>query len=166
VREKDGQRFSFTLLSNAENQRRTDTGTILQRYWAEVGVEARLARQEFQTFSSRLIARDYEAAMYGWQVPLSPDVSGMWAPEAMLNFVSYREPELDRLMQTALAQETEQEAAPYWKATARLLARDQPYTWLFYMDQVVPIRDRLRGPHVDTYGMYQNVWEWWVAEPR
>ena len=40
--------------------------------------------------------------------------------------------------------------------------QDQPYTWLYYMDMVDGVNQRLRDTKVDTFGPYQNVWEWWI----
>jgi hypothetical protein len=40
----------------------------------------------------------------------------------------------------------------------------QPYTWLYYYDPVTGRSPRLRGVVVDTYGAYQNAWEWWVTD--
>ena len=69
-------------------------------------------------------------------------------------------------MQTALAQPTEERAKPYWQQAARLIARDQPYTWLYYMDQVDGINERVRGVLVNTFGPYQNAWEWWIPRSQ
>lgn len=162
IRELEGRPFSFTLATNSGNPRRADLATLLQSAWRSVGVDARVQLQEFQSFSARLFEKEFEAAIYGWQVSLAPDISGMWDPDALMNFVSYREPQLQETMREALEQRTAGDAVPYWQAAARLIARDQPYTWLYYMDQVVALRNRLQGPEIDTFGMYQNTWEWWV----
>jgi hypothetical protein len=48
-------------------------------------------------------------------------------------------------------------------AASRIVAQ-QPYTWLFYMDIIVGVNDRVRGTRIDTYGAYQNLHEWWVRD--
>jgi ABC-type transport system substrate-binding protein len=65
-------------------------------------------------------------------------------------------------MRQALAQPTAEKANPIWRAAAERIVQDQPYTWLYYYDQVTVVRDRLRGVRVDSYGAYQNLWEWWI----
>ena len=59
-------------------------------------------------------------------------------------------------------------ARPYWQAAAQALVEDQPYTWLYYMDQVNGINDRVQDVVVNTFGPFQNAWEWWIprAEQR
>ena len=165
IREKDGKPFRFTLITNTGNQRRADVSLILQRMWRNVGVDVRLQPYELGTFQERMIrSRDYEAALGSWGVELSPNLTGLWSPDAAFNITSYRNPEVARLMTEAEAQPTTQLANPLWKAAAERIVQDQPYTWLYYYDGVTGRRDRLRGVKVDTYGAYQNTWEWWVAD--
>ena len=42
------------------------------------------------------------------------------------------------------------------------IVAEQPYTWLFYMDIVYGVNDRVKGTRIDTYGHYQNLHEWWI----
>jgi peptide/nickel transport system substrate-binding protein len=160
--EKDGRPFAFTLVTNAGNQRRADVSQIVQQQWRQIGVDARLQSIEFTTFMDALVREDYEAALGGWGVALSPDLTGLWGAESPLNIVSYEDPQTHKLFEQALSQPTPEAAVPYWKAAASELVQDHPYTWLYYMDQVNGINERLHGVKVNTFGPYQNPWEWWI----
>jgi peptide/nickel transport system substrate-binding protein len=165
IREKDGRPFRFTLMTNAGNQRRADVSQILQRMWRDIGVDLRLQAYELGTFNERMISeRDYEAALGSWGAELSPNLTTLWSPDAGFNIVSYENPEVTRLLREAEAQPTAALANPVWMAAAERIVQDQPYTWLYYYDIVTGRSDRLRGVKVDTYGAYQNTWEWWVAD--
>lgn len=167
IREKDGRPFRFTLITNAGNQRRADVSLILQRMWRDIGVDLRLQALELGTFQERMIQeRDFEAALGSWGVELSPNLTALWAPDAGFNIVRYQNPEVTRLLREAEAQPTAQTANPLWKAAAERIVQDQPYTWLYYYDAVTARRDELRGVKVNTYGAYQNTWEWWMANGR
>lgn len=163
-----GRPFRFTLLTNSGNQRRADVSQILQQQWRRIGVDLRIQTMETNTFFDRLREKNYEAALSGWQVALSPDLSTLWGAESPFNFVSFRNPRAAQLMDQALAQPSEDAAAPFWRQAAATIVADRPYTWLFFFDQVDGRRSRLKGMKVDTYGSYQNTWEWWIprAEQR
>jgi peptide/nickel transport system substrate-binding protein len=164
IREKDGRPFRFTLITNAGNQRRADVSQILQRMWRDVGVEVRLQQYELGTFQAKMIReRDYEAALASWGIELTPNLTALWAEGAQFNVVDYRNPEVTRLMREAEAQPTAALANPLWSAAAERIVQDQPYTWLYYYDPVTARSGRLRGVEVDTYGAYQNAWQWWVT---
>jgi len=162
VREKDGRPLRFTLLTNSGNSRRADVSQLAQRQWKRIGVEASLRQMETNVFYTNVYGKKYEAALGSWQVPLSADISPFWAPDGRFNVTGYRNPEAWSLMQQALAQPTAEKANPLWRAAAERIVQDQPYTWLYDYDQVTVVRDRLRGVRVDSYGAYQNLWEWWI----
>ncbi|HEX5726501.1 MAG TPA: ABC transporter substrate-binding protein, partial [Longimicrobiaceae bacterium] len=166
IRERDGRPLRFTLLTNAGNQRRADVSQILQRQWRAVGAEVRLRQVEFNTFQQAQIEQSYEALLGSWAVALSPDVAPLFAAGSPLNIVSYASEEAARHLEQARAEPTAAAAAAHWRALAETVARDQPYTWLYFYDVVVGISDRLRGVRVDTYGAYQNLWEWWIPRDR
>lgn len=166
ILEKDGTPFRFTLVTNSGNQRRADVSQIVQQQWRQIGVDVQLRTLEFNTFMDALVRQDYEAALGGWGVALSPDLTGMWGPSSPYNIVSYENPRTMQLFEQALAQPTEEAARPLWQAAAAALVEDQPYTWLYYMDQVNGINERVRGVEVNTFGPFQNAWEWWIPAAR
>jgi peptide/nickel transport system substrate-binding protein len=166
IREKDGKPFRFTLLTNSGNQRRNDVAQIVQQMWRRIGVQAELRQQETISMYARLREKDYEAVLAGFGVSLSPDLSEMWNRESSFNFASFDDPATFAVFEQAKQATDEAQANALWKQAAAQLVNERPYTWLWYLDGVVGVRDRLRGVRVDTYGSYQNVWEWWVTDGR
>ncbi len=162
VLDRDGQPFRFTLHTNQGNQRRADVTQILQQQWRGIGVDARIQILEFNTFTANLTNGDFEAAMGGWSVGLSPDLTPLWAPASPFNYTRYQNPEVTALIERASSAPTFETAAPIWREAASRIVQDQPYTWLYYMDSVDGVNNRLRGTLIDTYGPYQNTWEWWI----
>ncbi|HEX6373623.1 MAG TPA: ABC transporter substrate-binding protein [Longimicrobium sp.] len=164
IREKDGRPFRFTLITNADNRRRTDVSQILQRMWREVGVDARLQGLELGTVQERQFGdQNFDVVLGSWGVELSGALGPLFAENTQLNFVGFDDPEARRLIAQAEAQPTSAAAAPAWRAAAERIVQTQPYTWLYYYGPVTARDPRLRGVRVDAYGAYQNVWEWWLA---
>lgn len=163
---KEGRPFRFTLATNAGNQRRADVAEIVQQQWRRIGVDARIRIIESNTFFEQLTRRDFEAAIGGWGVGLSPDLQSIWGdPDLPFNYVGYDNPEVRRLIEEALSQPTEGAAAPYWRETAARIIEDQPYTWLYYFDGLIGVNNRLRGTLINTLGTYQQIWEWESVDP-
>lgn len=164
IREKDGRPFRFTLTTNADNRRRMDVSQILQRMWREVGVDVRLQGLELGTVQERQFgSQDFDVVLGSWGVELSGTLGTLFAKNTPLNFVGWDDAEGLRLIAQAEAQPTLATAAPAWRAAAERIVQTQPYTWLYYYGPVTARDPRLRGVHVDAYGAYQNVWEWWLA---
>jgi peptide/nickel transport system substrate-binding protein len=165
LRNAQGQQLRFTLLTNQGNQRRADVAQIVQQQWRQIGVDARIQIIEFNTFIERQRNRNFEAMIAGWGVGLSPDLQQLWGePNLPFNTASYDNPQVRELIQQALAQPTEDQAAPIWRQAAAMIVADQPYTWLYYFDEPVAVRERVQNTLVNTLGVYQNLWEWWVTD--
>jgi peptide/nickel transport system substrate-binding protein len=168
VLDKGGKPFRFTLLTNSGNQRRADASLLVQQAWKQIGVDAQLRQLEFNTFiNARLLKHDFQAALSGWNAGLTPDfVINLYGTGQPYNLSEYSNPRVDSLFDLASRQPTDAAAAPLWQQAARLVIEDQPYTWLYFMDVVDPVRDRLKGVRIDTYGAYQNTWEWWIPRSQ
>lgn len=162
ILERNGVPFRFTLILNTGNPRKADAAQIIQQQWRRIGVDARIQLMEFNTFWDRQMNKTFQAAFGNWGVGLSPDLSEVWGPDTPLNFVSFNDPEVTALMQRAQTQPTEALANLLWKQAAQRIVDAQPYTWLYYFDQVDGVNQRLRGMKIDTFGAYQNPWEWWI----
>jgi peptide/nickel transport system substrate-binding protein len=168
ILDKGGKPFRFTLLTNSGNQRRADASLLVQQAWKQIGVDAQLQQLEFNTFiNGRLLKHDFQAALSGWTAGLTPDfVADLYGTGRPYNLNEYSNPRVDSLFDLARAQPTQAAAAPFWQQGAKLVTEDHPYSWLYYYDVVDPRRDRLRGVHIDTYGAYQNTWEWWIPRSQ
>ncbi|HEU0054756.1 MAG TPA: ABC transporter substrate-binding protein [Longimicrobium sp.] len=166
IREKNGRPLRFTLVTNSGNARRADVSQIVQQQWRKVGVDAQLQQLEGNTMFDRLQKKNFEAVLAGWSVGLSPDLQPLWGPTSPFNFTSYDNQQAFALFSRAQAQPTPEAANQLWKEAAALIVADRPYTWLYYIDGVSGVNERLRGIHIDTYGAYQNSWEWWIPKDR
>jgi peptide/nickel transport system substrate-binding protein len=165
VLQRNGRPLRFTFLTNAGNQRRADAVQIVQQQWRQIGVDARIQIVEFNTFIERQTSRNYEVILAGWGVGLSADLQQLWGdPDLRFNLVWYDNPRVSELITEALAQPTEETAAPFWREAAALIVQDQPYTWLYYFDEPVGVNERLQGTLVNTLGRFQRMWEWWVTD--
>lgn len=166
IREKDGKPFRFTLQTNTPNQRRADQAQIIQRQLRAVGVDVQIRTYEFGTHMQRQMAKEYEAVMGSWGLALSPDLRPWWAPDAQFNVVSFRDSTVERLIGEATQMPTEEAARPVWANAAERIMQAYPYTWLYYYGPVSAVNERVRGMEVDSYGMYQNTWQWWIPADR
>ena len=166
VLDKDGRPFRFTLATNSGNTRRADVTQIVQQQWKQIGVDAQIQLVESNTFFDALRKKDFQAVVAGWSVALSPDLTTLWGKDSPFNFVTYDDPQTFALFDQAKAQTTEARANELWRQSAARIAQAQPYTFLYFQDQLDGVNNRLRGMKVDTYGAYQNTWEWWIPKAQ
>jgi peptide/nickel transport system substrate-binding protein len=165
VIDRDGRPFRFTLLTNDGNARRAKAAVIIQANLKEVGIDAQIDKIETGAFFERLRTKDYDAAILGWSAGLFPD-AGAWGPDSEFNFTSYRSPELARLVEQ-LGQQYEQAAvAGTMKDIQATIYADQPYTFLYWMDEIVAVHSRFQDTVVDLPASYRHLAAWNVPADK
>src|SRR5690606_34526623 len=91
---------------------------------------------EWSVFTERLNNKDFQAITLAWSAGIETDIYQMFHSSQMIeggdNFMSYKNPELDRVIEQARTTIDEDERLPLWKQAHRILHEDQPYTFLFF----------------------------------
>lgn len=95
--------------------------TIVQSNLKELGIEATVEGQDTAAFYPKLVSGDYDLIMFSNAVTaaggFAPDyVNGGLNSASANNFNKFSDPEMDKLLNTALIAETEQERAAAWLA--------------------------------------------------
>lgn len=169
--DKDGKKFSFTLMTNQENKRRGDAAIRLQAYFKDVGVEMNIQTVEFIAMTERLKNRDFEAVLGGWAAGLFVDPSDVWhtdSPErkSQFNYTSYSNPEVDALIEKGLQTPEPEKAAPIWKDMQAKIYEDQPYMFLWWMDEIVGLDSRFSRYHITVLSNFEHLWDWEVPADK
>jgi peptide/nickel transport system substrate-binding protein len=110
-------------------------GVLVQRQLRELGVDVTFETYEWSVFLKNFInARHFDACILGWALSPDPDDYMIWHSsqiEKGFNFISYRNPEVDRLWEEGRREyDIEKRKKIYWRIHG-LMAEDQPYTFLF-----------------------------------
>ena len=86
------------------------------------------------------------------------------AIEGKYNYPSYSNPTADSLMSLALVTLDREAAKPIWDQYSEIIHQDQPYTFLYYLEERVGVNNRLRGVEADARGHLISAAEWWIPE--
>lgn len=134
-KEIDGRNveFRFTLLlSNRDVEKYF---TVYREDLKKAGIDMTISLVEWNSFVKALDERNFDAVTLGWSggsVDLDP--KQIWHSESSRgggsNFISYNNPEVDRLIDSARELEREQRI-PVYQKVYRLIAEDAPYTFMF-----------------------------------
>ena len=135
ILDKNGRPFRFTLITNSGNETRRDVGVLVQRHFREIGIDVAFELYEWSVFINKFInERHFDACILGWALSVDPDAYEIWHSsqiEKGFNFVSYRNPEVDRLWEEGRKEyDIEKRKQIYWEIHERM-AEDQPYSFLY-----------------------------------
>ncbi len=171
ILDKGGKKFSFTLSTNTGNKRRANSAVLLQAQLKQVGVEMNIEQTETNAFFENLRKRDYEAALGGWSAGLFVDPASVWGCDTEekrneFNFTGYCNPKVEELISKGLDTPNPKDAAPIWKEMQAEIYDDQPYLFLWWMDEIVAIHNRFDNTHIDMLSRLNRLHEWEVADDK
>lgn len=143
---RNGERFSFKLITNAGNDVRRDVGVLVQRQLAQLGIEVKLELYEWAVFLKDFInPRHFDATILGWSLSVDPDCYNIFHSSQIkdgFNFTGYANPVADELMVAGRREyDREKRKAIYWRLH-EVIADDQPYCFLFVPEGTAALRHR------------------------
>ncbi len=167
ILDREGQKFEFTLTTNADNPLRRDLAVMIQAQLRKIGVLTKVEAVGWPRLLQQVMQqRDFDALLAAWQADFSVNPAPLWHSRAIsagYNLVSYRNARADSLMQQARTLADRQQAMPLWREFQRLILNDCPYTFLFVEQRLAAANTRVQNVNMDVRGWLANVRQWSVA---
>ncbi|MEN2985872.1 MAG: peptide-binding protein, partial [Thermodesulfovibrionaceae bacterium] len=105
ILKKEGRKFSFVLLVNQGNEARLKTAQIVKEQLKKIGIELKIRVLEWQSFLELVRKRQFQAVLLGWALSRDPDLYDIFhsskTKPGEFNFVNYKNPEVDTLIEKA-----------------------------------------------------------------
>lgn len=170
ILQKDGQRFHFILTTNQGNESRLKTAQILQKFFADVGIEMEIRVQEWSTFLTNTVnPRKFDAVMLGWTLPAEPDPYDVWHSSktgpAEFNIVGFNNAQADAAIVASRHTFNQAERKKQLNRLQEILSDEQPYLWLYAPYALVAVHKRVQGVVPAPAGIDYNGVEWYVPKP-
>jgi microcin C transport system substrate-binding protein len=165
----DGKKveFRFTLL--LANRDVEKYFTIYKEDLKKAGIDMQIKLVEWNTFSKLLDEQKFEAVTLSWGGG-SPedDPKQIWHSESAIpggsNFVGYKNPEVDKLIDAARQELDAGKRKVMWQKFSRLVAEDAPYAFLFNRKYDLYIVSKKIAAEKPTYTYDIGYPYWYSAE--
>ncbi|HLU36977.1 MAG TPA: ABC transporter substrate-binding protein [Thermomicrobiales bacterium] len=163
IREKDGEKFSFTLHTQSQ-----DWPLVIQQQWREAGIDAQVEYLDFPTLQSQFYTTEVFDAIAMW-VPYSYYTDPHYAlPGYFLsanNRNSYENPKSDELIMAAASTVDREERVRLYHEWQEVIAQDVPHLWIGNPDEVTAYSAGLVVPDLPTnYLRWRKVGDWFWSE--
>jgi peptide/nickel transport system substrate-binding protein len=155
----DGVRLHLTLKTSTDESTRLMSEAIADQ-WKRVGVALELRPLEFATFYTDITRGSFQMYALRWVGANSdPDIfefvfSSKKVPPAGANRGHYSNPQLDVLLQHEHVEMDQEKRKAILAQVQKIVAEDEPYINLWYLDNVCVHRDRLTGIVIPPGGDY------------
>ncbi|MBF0473719.1 MAG: peptide-binding protein, partial [Nitrospirae bacterium] len=135
----------------------------------KIGINVKIRAVEWSTFLSEFINKKrFTAVLLGWSIGLDPDQYDIWHSSktgpGQLNFVSYSNGEVDKLLETGRRTFDLNERKKAYQSIHKILAHDIPYIFLYVPDALPIVNNRFKGIKPAPIGISYNINKWYVPE--
>jgi len=167
--QRNGETLGFTIMTNQGNKMRSLTAEIIQAQLKKVGIKVNVRIVEWSALVHQFIDKKrFEALVMGWSLSRDPDQYPLWhssqTKEGQYNFISYSNPEVDRLLGEGRRTLNKARRVPIYHKLHRIMAEDLPVIFLYYPDSLPVIHKRFRGVEVAPLGIGWNFIKWYVPK--
>ncbi len=165
--DKDGKPFSFSIITNQGNPLREKTAQIIQQRLKSVGIEVKIRIIEWTVFLKEYVdPGNFDAVILGWNILQDPDLYNVWhsssAVKGGLNFVGYKNAEVDDLMEQGRHTFDNDQRRKYYFRIQEIMAEEQPYVFLYVPYSLPVVSSRFKGIEPAPAGITYNLDKWYV----
>lgn len=167
LEDSEGKPFEFELVVFQDNKDSNRTVLLLKDLYARAGIKLIPKPTEWSVMLDLLDKKDFDAITLGWTSGLETDIYQMFHSSQTKaggdNFIGYKNPELDELIDKARATVDEEKRMPLWQKAEAIMFEDQPYTFLMRRKRLAFIDKRIKNLQMTKLGLNQLLpIEWYV----
>lgn len=168
IRQKDGQRLTFTLTTNKGSTGRERSQKLLQVFWKKLGVDVKLDAIAYVPFiTDHVKNKKFDAIVLSWTgMGPDPDDYSLFHSsqiDAGFNVTSYSNPEVDELLVKGRTTMSIEERKPIYYRIQRLIHDDYPYIFLRYTKGNAVFSDKVHGIQPSPLGFISDWTKVWLA---
>jgi peptide/nickel transport system substrate-binding protein len=163
IREKNGKPFRFELETNQGSALRGSVMEMIAAQLRKAGIDAVPRLYDFGAYNEKHRKHDFDAFVGGWRESTKVDLKSVLHSDARengYNFGLYSNPELDSLIERAREEQDVAVAKDLWSRAQRIVAHDQPFTFLFEADRLHAVRRGLTGFRPTLRSALSGLEEW------
>lgn len=152
-----GEPFSFDLVFFQDNEDTRRMVLFLRDLYARAGILLQPRPTEWSVMLDLLNRKDFDAITLAWTSGVETDIFQMFHSSQTVsggdNFIHYRNPELDRVIEAARSEVDEAKRMELWRQAERILYEDQPYTFLMRRQTLAFIDQRIENLQQTELGL-------------
>ncbi|MEA3497460.1 MAG: peptide-binding protein [Campylobacterota bacterium] len=161
----ENNKFSFEVITNANNSTRVNAAEILQYQLSFAGIDMKIRVMEWQAFLNTIVhPRNFDAIILGWGLSLMPDARSIWHSSSDktggFNMVGYKNSEVDKLIEDGEITINKEKLSKIYKKIYKKISDDIPYLFLYIPNSITVVNKNIRNVKPALIGITHNQEEW------
>lgn len=160
VREKQGQKLTLDLVTNADNTLRVKNLQIMQEQWKKIGVDAQVRSVANLVQLSNLLTaeRNFGVLFIGYSLGIDPDQSGLWHSRTTAvggnNGGMFKNEQVDKLLDEAVAEIDQNKRKAMYATFQNLFEEELPTCILCYPNGIYGVNKRVHSYNLNAFWIY------------
>ncbi|MCK6513689.1 ABC transporter substrate-binding protein [Myxococcota bacterium] len=163
VLDRDGAPLRIELLLQSGIPESQRLGVRVQGMLKEIGVALELVAVEPNRFSATAREGEFEAILWGFGNNPKVDLAVQWRSDGAYNWMSYSDPETDRLIDAARRATDPAEAQALTREIQARVHAARPASFLVWSDQVSAVGPRVVGAQMSVLSALESLETWTLA---
>lgn len=161
----------LVLNTNYENRDQLAIAEIIQQNFAALGLPVQIRTYDWVTFRHLIInRRDFDLVLLSRSYLPDPDLYPLWHSSQSFrggwNFLAYRQPEVDRLLEAGRRLLDPERRRQLYFRLQEVMAAEPPCLFLYAADTVYAAPVELQGLQPGPLDLFHNLEEWfWAGNP-
>jgi peptide/nickel transport system substrate-binding protein len=175
IEASDGRPFEFTLTYPGGSPIYEKIVLFLRDSFARGGIKMNAERVDWPVLIRRMNVKDFDAVILGWSSTIESDPYQIFHSSQIEgtgdNRISYRNAELDKAIEEARRTMDLDKRLELWQQVHRILAEDQPYTFLFNRPNLYIMNGRIKNVEKSKVGLnyeplFSTVMPWYIPQAQ
>ncbi len=159
------KKFTFEVITNANNSIRVNAAQILQYQLALVGIEMKIRIMEWQAFLNTIVhPRKFDAIILGWGLSLMPDAKSIWHSKSDItggfNLVGYKNNHVDKLIEDGEITIDKVKLGKIYREIYKHISLDMPYIFLYIPNSITSVNKNIKNVTPQLTGIMHNQEDW------
>lgn len=160
--------LSFSILVNEDNPIKNKVAEMIVNQLANAGIVVNLKKVAWDEFNKLIAEKKFDAALSSVNLSVNQDLTFAFhsnATHSGTNFIGYKNPEMDQLLQNVLMQSNNDSKKQAYSELEKYIAEDLPYLSLYFKTSAVLYNGKLKGDinSLDT-NIYNDINKWYLAK--
>jgi peptide/nickel transport system substrate-binding protein len=175
IESPDGKPFRFKLTFKSADETSKKIALFLKDSYSLAGIVAEPDATDWNIMMKNVETRNFDSICMGWSSDIEDDPYQIFHSDQIAdagdNFISYINPEKDRLIESARRTVDDRKRLELWHQLERVIIDDQPYTFLLERKSLSFLDGRIANVDKSKLGLNYNLKQempvpWYVPKGR
>lgn len=159
----DGEKLSFDLVVNMENELRVSTAQKIKNDLRQIGIDIRVIKLAFEDYTSCIDSGEYD--MFLGEVKINKNLNLSAFAGSNASYSIYSTERIDALMRACRYAETNEEFITYYKEIAEVFLSEMPIIPLVMGCDALVLNSKIKGvtPPVES-NIFSNIASWYIEK--